>query len=139
MIKPLGENRISIKNQEFDITPDIQSCFTNTKLATEILDNIEKETVFDILKNVGFYANIPKIGFKAARMQDAMYNLPKVIDKIRNLSLPTFENISDSDLEGHGLKIILPSNIMDFYTRLEILLGLKISGHTDTLTEASNF
>ena len=38
---------------------------------------------------------------------------------------------------GNG-KIITPSNIIDIYTRLEILLGLKLSGHTDTLTEASN-
>ena len=35
-------------------------------------------------------------------------------------------------------KIIIPSNIIDIYTRLEILLGLRLSGHTDTLTEASN-
>ena len=36
------------------------------------------------------------------------------------------------------MKIIIPTNIIDIYTRLEILLGLKLSGHTDTLTEASN-
>ena len=43
-------------------------------------------------------------------------------------------------LKGQGIeKIIIPSNIIDFYTRLEILLGLKLSGHTDTLTEASAF
>ena len=30
------------------------------------------------------------------------------------------------------------SNIIDIYTRLENLLGLKISGHTDAFTEASN-
>ena len=32
----------------------------------------------------------------------------------------------------------MASNIIDINTRLEILLGLKLSGHTDTLTEASN-
>ena len=42
-------------------------------------------------------------------------------------------------LKAKGVeKIIIPSNIIDIYTRLEVLLGLKISGHTDTLTEASN-
>ena len=42
-------------------------------------------------------------------------------------------------LQGRGIeKIIIPSNIIDTYTRLEILLGLKLSGHTDALTEASN-
>ena len=47
-------------------------------------------------------------------------------------------NFKKRKLEGEGVKIIFPSNIIDIYTRLEILLGLKISGHTDTLTEASN-
>ena len=35
-------------------------------------------------------------------------------------------------------KIIIPSNIIDIYTRLEVLLGLKLSGHTNILTEASS-
>ena len=51
------------------------------------------------------------------------------------------ENIKKEEpdkLEGQGVKIIIPSNIIDIYTRLEVLLGLKLSGHTDTLTEASN-
>ena len=63
-----------------------------------------------------------------------------------NLPLPenenvehSYEKISDNDLEGHGIENnFIPSNIIDIYTRLEILLVLKISGHTDNLTEASN-
>ena len=44
-----------------------------------------------------------------------------------------------NNLQGRATeKIIVPSNIIDFYTRLEILLGLKLSGHNNTLTEASN-
>ena len=47
--------------------------------------------------------------------------------------------ILDTKLKGRGIeKIIIPSNIVDIYTRLEILLGLKLSGHSHTLTEASN-
>ena len=103
------------------------------------MDNFEKETIFDILQNVRFYDIIPKIGFKAARMKDALYDLPKATDKIRNPPLPTIENLEDSsDFEGLGIKIIVPNNRIDKYTRLEVLLGIKLSGHTDTLTEASN-
>ena len=40
-------------------------------------------------------------------------------------------------LQGEGVKIIIASNILDIWTRLEILLGLKLSGHTDTLSKAS--
>ena len=138
LINPLGDNRIRIKDREYDISPDNQAYFTNIKLTTNFLDNFEKETVFEILKNVGFYDNIPKIVFKAARIKDALYDLPKKIDKIRNLPLPSIENVGDSsDLEGQGVKIIIPSNIIDIYTRLEVSLGLKLSGHTDTLTESS--
>ena len=58
--------------------------------------------------------------------------LPKRVNEIQN---KTFNEI---DLEGQGVKIIIPSNIIDIYTRLEVLLGLKLSGHSDTLTEASH-
>ena len=36
------------------------------------------------------------------------------------------------------MKINIPSKIIDKYCRLEILVVLQLSGHTDTLTEASN-
>ena len=48
------------------------------------------------------------------------------------------EITDDSDDLQEGVKIIFPSNIIDIYTRLEILLGLSLSGHTDTLRKASN-
>ena len=52
-------------------------------------------------------------------MKDALYAVPKAIDRIRNPPLPTTENVEDSsDLEGEGVKIIIPSNIIDIYTRL---------------------
>ena len=77
-----------------------------------------------------------KKGLNSAGMKDALYNLPREIAKIRNAPLPTIENESDN-LQREGVKIIIPSNIIDIYTRLEILLGLKLSGQTDILTEAS--
>ena len=104
------------------------------------MDNEDKLFIFNILKNVGYNDNIHKIGMNSARMKDALYNLPKEIVKIQNPTLPAIENIEDAsdDLEGEGVKIIIPSNIIDIYTRLEVLVGLKLSGHSDTLTEASN-
>ena len=43
------------------------------------------------------------------------------------------------NLKGQGIeKTIIPSNIIDIYTTLEILLELNLSGYTDTLTEAIN-
>ena len=136
-ILPKGENRVSIKDKEFNIKPNIQAYFTNTKLTTKHMDNEDKSTVYDILKNLGFYTMMHTKGLNSARMQDALYNLLREIAKIRNPPITAIENESDY-LEGQGVKIIIPNNIKDIYTRLEVLLGLKLSGHTDTLTEASN-
>ena len=135
-VKALGESRISIKGKEFDIKPNIQNYFTNTKLTNKNMDNDDKLTVYDIIKNTGSYSMIHTKGLKSARKQDVFYNLPREIDKFRNPPLTAIENESDN-LEGEGVKIIIPSNIIDIYTRLEVLLGLKLSAHTDTLTEAS--
>ena len=49
------------------------------------------------------------------------------------------KKVEPDNLKGQGIeKIIIPSNIFEIFTRLEVSLGLKLSGHTDTLTEASN-
>ena len=136
-IIPKGENRVSIKDEEFNIKPNIQEYFTNTTLTTKNMNNEDKSTVYDILKILGFYSTMHTKGLNSARMQDALYDLPREIAKIRNPPITPIENESDN-LEGEGVKIIIPSNLNDIYTRLEVLLGLKLSGHTDTLTEASN-
>ena len=136
-IKALREKRISIEDQEYDIKPNIQKYFTNTKLTTKNMDNEDKSTVYDILKNTGFYSMKHTKGLNSARMRDALYNLPKEIAKIGNPPLAAIENESD-DLQGEGVKIIIPSNIIDIYTRLETLPGIKLSGQSNTRTEASN-
>ena len=61
--------------------------------------------------------------------------LPKLVEEIQNESFDEFTDDSD-DLQGERVKFIIPSNIINFYTRLEIRLGLNLSGRTDTLTEA---
>ena len=50
-IKALGDNRISTDNQEFDITPAIQKYITSTKEITKTMDNEDKLTVFNKLKD----------------------------------------------------------------------------------------
>ena len=63
--------------------------------------------------------------------------LRELVEEILNRNFDEIIDSSDNDLEGQGVKTIIPSNVVDIYTRLGILLGLKLSGHTDTLTEAS--
>ena len=136
-VKALGENKVSIKDQEYDINPFIQKYLTNTNKTTKHMDNEDKSTVYDILKVTGFYSMRHTKSLNSARMKDALYNRPKEIAKIPNPALQVIENEADN-LEGEGVKIIIPCNMIDIYTRLEVLLGLKLSGHTDAPTEASN-
>ena len=84
----------------------------------------------DILQKTSYYNRIPKKGRMSGR---DIYIKNDLEDDVRRfLCLVT-------KLKGRGVeKKIIPSNIIDIYTRLEILLGLKHFGHSDTLTEASN-
>ena len=133
-ISTLGGNRIQIKDIVYDLTPEIYKAlsytgYTGNTMKNEadilLLNNIIRDLVYT---GVGDYPS--------KRKRFLTEKLPKLVEEIQNR---TFEEIDDSDdLQGQGIKIILPNNIIDIYTRLEILLGLKLSGHTDTLTQASN-
>ena len=85
------------------------------------LNDQDREIFIKILKSLNFENHQAIRGeYKSGR-----YKQSRTIFKKRNL-------------EGQGVKIIIPSNIIDIYPRLEILLGVKLSGHTDTPSEASN-
>ena len=45
--------------------------------------------------------------------------LPKLVDEIQN------KTFGELVLEGQGVKTIIPSNIFDIYTRLEIFSGIN--------------
>ena len=133
-IHTLGGDRIQIKDNVYDLTPEIYKALSYTGYTGE---NLKDETdilmLYNILRDIG-YTGIGDI--KSKRKIFLTEKLPKLVEEIQN---KTFEEIEDTeDLAGDGVKIIIPSNIIDIYTRLEVLLGLKLSGHTDTLTEASN-
>ena len=131
----LGGDRIQIKDNIYDLTPEIYKALPYTGYNGENLKNEDDILMlYNIIRDIGYTG----IGDnKSKRKTFLIEKLPKLVEEIQN---KTFEEIIDEPdkLEGQGLKIIIPSNIIDIYTRLEILLGLKSSGHTDTLTEASN-
>ena len=122
-VEMLGDSRIEIKGKDFNITPNLQNVFTDTTgKSLKKLDKMETITYKQLLKTLNYKNYKPKTG----ETNSGRYKNTK------NILIPI-------NLQGRGIeKIIIPSNIIDIYTRLEILLGLKLSGHTDTLTEASN-
>ena len=131
----LGGDRIQIKDNIYDLTPEIYKALSFTGYEGKNLKNDNDILMlYNIINDLGYTG----IGDnKSKRKLFLTETLPKLVEEIQNR---TFEEITDDsdDLQGEGVKIIIPSNIIDIYTRLEILLGLKLSGHTDTLTEASN-
>ena len=117
-----GSSKIEIEGENFNITPNLQNVFTDT--TGKFLNKLNKKeikTYKKLLNTLDYKSYRPKYG----ETNSGRYKSTKNILKPNNL-------------QGQGVKIIIPSNIIDIYTRLEVLLGLKLSGHTDTLTEASN-
>ena len=117
-----GDSTIKIKRKDFNITPNLQNVFTDTTgKSFKKLNRDEIETYKKLLNTLDYKYYISKYGETNS-------------GRFKN----TKDILKPNNLQGEGVKIIIPSNIIDIYTRLEILLGLKLSGHTDTLTEASN-
>ena len=118
-----GDSRIEIKGKDFNITPNLWNVFTDTTgKSLKKLDKTETTTYKQLLKTLNYKNYKHKSGEKiSGRYKNT-----------NNLLVPI-------NLQGRGVeKIIIPSNLIDIYTRLEVLLGLKLSGHSNTLTEASN-
>ena len=130
-IKPPGGTMIQFDENEYDLTKGIRNVLTKkTYKSIKSLNDNEKVVLRDFLSKIGYYSRKPTKG-KPSGLDNYIKNeLHDEVRKILDL---------DIKLKGKGIeKIINPSNIIDIYTRLEVLLGLKLSGHTDTLTEASN-
>ena len=121
-LKMLGGTEVEIKNKKYNLTRGFQNVFTQTSnIPLKKLKNQEREIYNNILETFDF-ENYKR---KSGESKSGRYKQSK-------------SNFNKRNLEGEGVKIIIPSNIFVIYTRLETLLGLKLSGHTDTLSEASN-
>ena len=133
-INTLGGDRIQIKDIIYDLTPEIYKALSYTGYTGNTMKNENVILMMNIIIRDLGYTGLRD--YPSKRKTFFTKTLPKLIEEIQNR---TFEEIiNDSDvLQREGVKIIIPSNIVDIYTRLEILIGLKLSGHSDTLTEAS--
>ena len=124
-----------IKENIHDLTPEIYRALSSTSNTGKTMKNKDDNlTKYNIAKDLGYTVVGDK---KSTRKTFCTITLPNLVDDFQNKTFD--ENTDDSDdLQGEGLKIIKPTNKIDMYTRLEISLGLKFFGHTDTLTETSN-
>ena len=121
-VEKMGGSKLKIIEKVHNKTPGIQKELTDTSnIPIKQLNDQDRGMFINILESLNFES------YNAFRgeSKSGRYEQSKTIFNKRFL-------------EGQGLKIIIPSNIIDIYTRLESLLELKVGGHTNTLTEASN-
>ena len=132
-IKSSGGTEVEIKNKKYNITQCIQNVLTNKTYKTaKALNDNEKLVFRDFLQNIDYYSRKLTKGKPSGLDKYIKNDLDNNVKKILKVD-------TKPKPKGKGVeKIIIPSNMIDIYTRLEILLGLKLSGHSDTLTEASN-
>ena len=132
----ISSNSIKINEKIYKLTPEVYKALSNPLYTGNTMKNDDDFLMlYNILKDVNYrsYKDRP-----SNRKYFFTNTLPKKVSEINSVRFIENTDDSDSDLQGEGVEIIIPSKIIDIYTRLEILLGLKISGHTDTLSEASN-
>ena len=129
--KMLRGTKVEINENKYNISPGIRNVLVNQSYDTaESMTDKDKLIFRDILQKTSYYKRKPTKGRLTGRDRYIKYDLDNDVSRILNL---------DTKLKRNGIeKIILPSNIIDIYTRLEVLLGLKLSGQTNTLTEASD-
>ena len=126
---------IKINENIHELTPEKHKALTFPTYAGKTRKNGNVIIMmYNIIKDLS-YTGVGDRGSK--RKNIFTKTLPKLAEEIQNRTFEEF--IDDSDgLQGEGVKTIIPSNIIGIYTRLEVLLELELSGHSDTLTKANN-
>ena len=136
-IYTLGGDRIRMNDNVYDLTPEKNIALSSTSYTGDTMkDENDILSVNNIKGDLGYTG----VGEKPSKQKTLLtMKVPKLVEEFQNKTFAENMDNSDDDLGGRRLeKFIIPSNIIDIYTRFENLRGQKLSGHTNTLTEASN-
>ena len=127
-IKSLGGDKIQVYDNIYEFNPEIYKALSNSSYTGESMKNENgKRNLYNFLVDIGYNGQ----GDEKTNQKKFFTSLFKFFGNIKKEE--------PDNLKGRGIvNIIIPSSNIDIDTRLETLLGLKLSGHTDTLTEASN-
>ena len=125
--KSLGGDKLQVFDNIYEFNTEIHKALSRSSYTGKSMKNEkDQRTLYIFLVDVGYTG-----------VSDEKTNQKKFFTRLFK-QFGNFKKEESDNLQGEGVKIIIPSNVVDIYTRLEILLGLKLSGHTDTLTEATN-
>ena len=134
-INILGGDTIQLNDNIYTLTPELYKFLSPTSYTGKFMKNEYDISMMNIIK---IDINYTGVGDKSSEMKTfSTKTFPELVYHIRK---KTFEEITDSSdvLQGEELKVFIPYIIIVIYTRFENLLGLKPSGHTNTLKEAGN-
>ena len=131
----LAGDKLRLRDKIYDLTPEIYKALSHTEYTGKTMKNENDILMMNNIINDFVYTGD---GDRDSKKTFFTKILPSIVEEIQNRRFDEIINSSDNDLQGQRIKIFIRSNIIDIYTRLEFLLGLKLSGHADTLTEASN-
>ena len=135
-LNTLGGDRIQIKDNIYDLNLEIYKALSSTGYTRNTMKNEADILMMINIKNDLGYTGLRD--YPSERKTFFTKTFLKLVEEIQNKNFEAITLDSNSDLQGEGVEIVIPSNIIDIYTRLEVLIGLKLSGYSDTLTEASN-
>ena len=129
----MGSNIFKINDNVYELTDEIHEALSSTGNSGK---SMRKDSNFLFLNNITNDGGFKRIGDRTKNCKTFLPTvLPKNVAEVESRN----EDKKESDsLEGYGMKVFIPSNRLDIYTILEVLLGLKVSSLTDTLIEASS-
>ena len=112
-IYTLVEDKLRIRDNVYDLTPKIYKALSYTGYTGKTMKNENESLMLNNIINALGYTGVGDRDSK--RKTFSTITLPKLVNDIQN---KTFEEITDDsdDLQGEGVKIIIPSNIVDIYT-----------------------
>ena len=118
VIKPLGGDKILVNDSNnYEFSTEIHKSLSRSNYTGKSMKiEDDKTNLYNFLTDIRY------TGIGDENTNQTKF-FKKLIKKYRNI-----KKEEPIDLKGQGVqKIIIPSNIIDIYTRLEVLLGLKLS------------
>ena len=112
-IKMLSGTEVEIIDKEYNIIPGIEKVSTDRSYNTaKSMSDMENFVVRDILHKTEYYKRLPTKGRLSGCDRFSEKDLDKDVRRILNLY---------TKLKGKGIeKFVIPSNIINIYSRLEI-------------------
>ena len=96
---------------------------------------MKEDSVFLVLYKIKNDIGYTGIGGRSSKFKTFL--LEGLAKKVAENQSNFLNEEKSDDIQGEGMQIIILTNIFGIWTRLEVLLGLKESGHTHTLSEIS--